>query len=274
LILAEPPRTQYDIRFVLAGVPVRIHPLFWLVSLILGLPRNREMVEGAPRAAVIVLIWMAVVFVSILIHEMGHAFAIRYYGWRPRVVLWQLGGLAIWDSEASYGYQYNRNDDNAWAKIIIAAAGPAAGFVFAALVVAVCYATRHAVTFSLGGPLGFDWHFDGFTNMKTVYLVNNLLYVNIFWGLINLLPVFPLDGGQISRELFTMSSRSDGVQKSLMLSAITGAVVAILALTQLGFGDGLFPAVMFGYLAYVSYSTLQAYRGGGYGDYDHDDRGW
>ena len=35
-------------------------------------------------------------------------------------------------------------------------------------------------------------------------LVWDLLFVNIFWGLVNLLPVFPLDGGQISRELFQL----------------------------------------------------------------------
>lgn len=277
MILAEPPRTHYDLHFVLAGVPVRIHPLFWLVSVLLGLPRNGSSLDGGPPAAVIVLIWVAAVFVSILVHEMGHAFAIRHYGWRPRVVLWQLGGLAIWDtsdSPYSYSYEYNRNENNPWAKIAIAAAGPAAGFLLAALVVGICYATKHPVTFSLGGPLGFDWDIKGFSNPKAWYLINDLMYVNIFWGLVNLLPVFPLDGGQISRELFSMSNRSEGVQKSLMLSAITGAVVAVLALTQLGFRDGLFVTVMFGYLAYVSYSTLQAYRGGGHGDYDHDDRGW
>lgn len=278
MILAEPPRTQYDINFMLAGVPVRIHPWFWLASVLLGLPRDMDALKGGPPAAVIVLIWVAAVFVSILIHEMGHAFAIRYFGWRPHVVLWHFGGLAIWetsDSPYASSYQYNRNDDNPRAKIAIAAAGPGAGFLFAALIVGICYATRHPVTFSLGGSLGFDWTIAGVSNPKAHYLIDDLLQVNIFWGLVNLLPVFPLDGGQISRELFSMSSRSEGMQKSLMLSAITAAVVAVLALTQLGFRDGFFVTVMFGYLAYWSYRNLQAFRGGGgYGEYDHDDRGW
>jgi Zn-dependent protease len=106
-------------------------------------------------------------------------------------------------------------------------------------------------------------------------LVHYLLDVNIYWGLVNLLPVYPLDGGQISRQLFSMS-RGDGVQRSLWLSAVVGGVMAVLALVGMDLRNGLFVAVMFGYLAYVSYDTLQKYRGGGYGDagYGEDDRPW
>jgi hypothetical protein len=63
-----------------------------------------------------------------------------------------------------------------------------------------------------------------------------------------------------------------------MLSAIVGGIVAVLALVRLEFRDGFFIALMFGYLGYISYRALQAYRGGGYGEYGggygHDDRGW
>jgi Zn-dependent protease len=278
LILAEPPRTQYDLHFVLAGVPVRIHPMFWLISLLLGLPRDAHPPAGFPSPAVTVIIWMMSLFVSILVHEMGHAFAIRHFGWQPRVVLYQLGGLAIWDPTPSYSYDYNAQDDSPRAKILIAAAGPAAGFVLAALVIAICYAAGSPVTFGLGGTLGINWHVE-MGNLKTEELVRDLLFANIYWGLVNLLPVFPLDGGQISRELFTLNNRYEGVARSLMLSAIVGGVVAVLALVRLSSaGDtmgGLCIGLMFGYLAYISYATLQAYRGGGYGDYGgHDDRGW
>ena len=278
MILAEPPRSQYDIHFVLAGVNVRIHPLFWLVSLLLGLPRDGDVGFAGASPAVGVIIWMLALFVSILVHEMGHAFAIRHFGWQPRVVLYSLGGLAIWDSSESYSYTYNPHDDSPRAKILIAAAGPAAGFILAALVIGLCFATRHPVYFSVGGPLGFSWQVEGFANAKAATLVHDLIFIHIFWGLMNLLPVFPRDGGQISRELFSMSNRYEGVPRSLMLSAIVGGVVAVLALLRLGFRDGFFITIMFGYLAYISYATLQAYRGGGYGDYGggygSDDRGW
>ena len=81
--------------------------------------------------------------------------------------------------------------------------------------------------------------------------------------------------GQIAREIFSSVSRDEGIQRSLWLSAVVGAVVAVLALVRLGFRDGFFIALMFGYLAYISYAALQAYRGGGYGGYGgQDDRGW
>ncbi len=275
MILAEPPRTQYDLHFDLAGVPVRIHPLFWLVSLILGMPREGE-VLGGESPVLGVVIWILALFVSILIHEMGHAFAIRHFGWQPRVVLYGMGGLALWESSSPYGASYGERKDTPQSKILIAAAGPAAGFVLAALVIGVCFATRHPVTFSAGGPLGFMWHVEGFENIKAETLVRDLIFINVYWGLVNLLPVFPLDGGQISRELFTLSSHQDGLPRSLLLSAVVGGIVAVLALARLGLREGFFVAFMFGYLAYVSYNALQAYQRGGYGNYDDgpDDRGW
>jgi Zn-dependent protease len=80
----------------------------------------------------------------------------------------------------------------------------------------------------------------------------------------NLLPVYPLDGGQVSRETFLLSSSQDGIRQSLILSIVTGAAVAVWALTQ---EKDTYLAIMFGMLAYSSFMTLQAYsgRGGGFG---------
>ena len=49
-------------------------------------------------------IWLAVVTVSILIHELGHAVAIRYYGYRPWITLYGLGGLASYNPDEEFGY--------------------------------------------------------------------------------------------------------------------------------------------------------------------------
>ena len=56
---------------------------------------------GNSDAAVNILIWVAVLFVSILVHEFGHALTMRYFGSEPRVVLYMMGGLAIADSSGS-----------------------------------------------------------------------------------------------------------------------------------------------------------------------------
>ncbi|MCH8921713.1 MAG: peptidase, partial [Planctomycetes bacterium] len=90
--MAEPPKTQFDLHFSLFGFPVRISPWFWAMSLLLGFRL------GNPK---LLLMWVGVVFVSILIHELGHALAMRYYGWNARITLYAFGGLASYESNWS-----------------------------------------------------------------------------------------------------------------------------------------------------------------------------
>jgi hypothetical protein len=89
-----------------------------------------------------------------------------------------------------------------------------------------------------------------------------LVFVSIFWALLNLMPVYPLDGGQIARELFQLSGTSAAIEKSLMLSIATGVILGVLGFN---FGQPM-AAFMFLMLAWSSFQTLQRYRsmGGGY----------
>ena len=93
-------------------------------------------------------------------------------------------------------------------------------------------------------------------------LIWDLTWINIFWGLVNLLPVYPLDGGQIARELMMQNNPHEGITQSLWLSVFTGAGIAIYGAFAM---QSLFLALMFGYLAYSSYAMLQMYSGGGPG---------
>jgi Zn-dependent protease len=258
VFLAEPHRTQFDLHFEIFGTHVRVHPLFWLVALIMGLMGG----EGAGNVAVAILIWVATVFVSILIHEMGHVFAMRRFGERARVVLYSFGGLAIPDaSPYSFGYGGGRSPKE---QIIISAAGPAAGFLLAGIVVGLTYALKGQVyLLMIGGFFPFPIAI-GIENEYLALLVNDLLWVNIFWGLMNLLPVYPLDGGQISREVFVVNSPRDGIRQSLWLSVFVGAGAAVASLVLLG---SIFMALMFGSLAFSSFQILQQIsgRGGGFG---------
>jgi stage IV sporulation protein FB len=241
LILNEPPPTPYDLRFSLLGIPVRVHPLFWLISVLLG-------ARGSEKPLPMVL-WVVTVFVSILVHEMGHALAARSYGWEPHITLHGFGGLA------SYRPTYR----SPLSQILITLAGPGAGFLFAGLIVVLIAASGHRPMF--GWPeFVLPVVFMPYEQANVNLLLIDLLYVNIFWGLVNLLPIFPLDGGRIAQEVLTVLNPRDGVQMSLWLSIFVAVGAGVLAFTRL---HDTFLALFCGYLAYTSYRTLQAYTGGG-----------
>ena len=81
--------------------------------------------------------------------------------------------------------------------------------------------------------------------------------MNILWGLINLLPIYPLDGGRVARELFTLEQSAPRHRSiAVAVDRSRPARWPLYGLTR----SSIFTAFMFGYLAYASYQTLQAYE--------------
>jgi stage IV sporulation protein FB len=260
MLLYEPPPSQADLHFRVLGIPVRVHPLFWLTTLLLGV-RIRG---GTPPVEF--AIWVVVVFVSVLIHELGHALVQRHYGGHPWITLQALGGLA----------SCNDCDRGPWSQIAISLAGPGAGFLLALIVAAVLRiagvefgaqvgdldleTTSLTRAFTIGLPV-MTIYWEPLKSEAANYLVGQLFYVNIMWGLVNLLPVYPLDGGRVSRELLMLRDPRRGVAASLWVSMITAAGMAAFAILV---WSSLFTAVMFGYMAYTNHQTLQSYQGRGW----------
>jgi Zn-dependent protease len=253
LLFQVPPPTRYDLRFSIAGIPVRVHPLFWLITFLFGFSLNNLLYT---------FLWMFVVFISILIHELGHAFAFRRYGLRSSIVLHYMGGLTIPES-VSWGSGWANIALTPREEIFISLAGPFSGFLFAALIVGGVIAS--------GGSIAVNWLL-GFIPLPTLgslpfgglflsALIVLLLSVNIFWGLINLVPVYPLDGGNVARYALLQADPRDGIRKSLWLSVIAGGIVAVLGLVSFG---SIYMALLFGFLAFQSYQSLQNRFGGGY----------
>ncbi len=260
MLLGEPAPSQADLHFRLFGFPVRVHPFFWVVSLLLGMGG----IGGGQAVPVNVLIWIAVMFVSILVHELGHAFLQRFYGGHPWITLYSFGGLA----------SCNDCDRAPRSQIAILLAGPGAGFLFAAFIVLVLRLSGHYVGFALNQtqidlealnlqrvliqPMGpFLAFFEPLTSRPLNTMIGDLLQINILWGLVNLFPIYPLDGGQIARELFTLGNPRQGIEQSLQLSIGAAILVAIYGVLVT---RSIFLALMFGFLAYGSYQALQSYR--------------
>jgi stage IV sporulation protein FB len=245
-LFAEPGQTQADLHFSVLGIPVRIHPMFWLVTAILGSAGSSVSPES-------LLLWVLAVFISILVHELGHALAFRRFGFQPWITLYGMGGLA-----SSNARRIDPRTD-----IWISLAGPGAGFALAAVIVSLMRLGGHPVEFHFGWPQIVHWRFDSLFNLRLVTLVNNLLFVNIWWGLVNLLPIYPLDGGRVARDVLDLSNPREAMQKSLWLSVFTACAVAAYGVSQRDFYLVLF----FGYLAYQSYLLLESMfgRGGGFG---------
>jgi Zn-dependent protease len=149
------------------GIPVRIEPSFLLISALVG---------SLGGTVMQMITWVVVVFVGVLVHEMGHALMMKYFGFEPFIVLHGFGGLA--GREGSFGRT------SIWREVAISLAGPGAGFLLGLLAFAL-------LAFVPAPVLG------GLAEMLKI-----LLWVTVFWGALNLLPMMPLDGGNVARLLF------------------------------------------------------------------------
>jgi stage IV sporulation protein FB len=205
------------IRFKLLGFPVTIEPFFWIIIALLG----GGFSANTPQAFRLLLVWMVVVLVSILVHELGHALAGRRYGATPEIRLHGFGGLAI-----MHGGRFTRLQS-----ILVSAAGPAFGFALGILVLVLFVGSLRNAELPL----------------ELRYAIMMLLYVNFFWTLINLLPILPLDGGQIFRDL-AGPERAGLVRWVAVICAVGVAAWALQA-------GMIFLGLMAAYLAYVNFQS-------------------
>ncbi len=237
-------QTRFDLNFNILGFPVRVHPLFWVIALLLGSGSNNLLM---------IPVWIVIVFVSILVHELGHALAFRRYGQDSHILLHFSGGLTIPHS-VPFGGGYANVGMTPNQHILVSLAGPFAGFLLAALTLAVGAALGgDIIVTTVLGIIPFPVVLMPYGSILTNIFIT-MLWVNVFWGFINLLPVYPLDGGQVSRYFFLQRDPYSGVRTSLLISVITGGLLAVLGLVAFG---SPYMALMFGLLAFQSYQMLQ-----------------
>ena len=227
--------TEFDLHFSMFGISIRVHPAFWIVGAIMGWNDGIARVLEV-NVLVPVLLWLAVIFVSILVHELGHALTAQHFGWPPEITLYHFGGLASY--RPTFGYTPRR-------RVLISLAGPGAGFLL--------YGLIRGAEF---------WMVEvGYVPPPLLrYVLFQAEWVNLYWGLINLLPVLPLDGGHVAEEICKAVRPRDGEYIAIQLAILVAGGVAFYLLSHHE-QFGLYPGVLFGMLCYMNFQSLQQRRG-------------
>ncbi len=240
-MFTDPNPSPYDFNFRLFGIPVRVHPSFWLFSALFGWGFISKGIHY-------VLLWIILQFLSILVHELGHVVMGMIFGRSAHIVLYGFGGLAIGD------FQVSRR----WQRILISLGGPGAGLLLGVLVWAGWFYLPAFADRATLRQLLLDYPVIATT-------VTMLLFFNILWSLVNLVPVWPLDGGHVSREICQGLSRRRGLWLSLGISFLTAALIAIYSIIARSRPELPYPpvnpvfcAILFGILGLQSYQLLQA----------------
>ncbi len=159
--------------FRVAGIQLRIHITFLLLIAWLAFGYYSQ---GGSAVAASRVIFVLLLFLCVVLHEFGHAFAAKAFGINtPDITLLPIGGVA----------RLERMPEEPVQELIIAVAGPLVNVVIA------------LGLFVVGGA-------QGLLNRSTVEgggLIAQLLTINIILVLFNLLPAFPMDGGRVLRAL-------------------------------------------------------------------------
>ncbi|MGQ9505699.1 MAG: site-2 protease family protein [Thermogutta sp.] len=237
----DPHETPYNIRFLLFGIPVRVNPFFWLVAVFLGL-HLENLFE--------LLAWVLAVFIAILVHEMGHALMMRAFGFYPLITLYGLGGYTSYVMRG-----VGMLPPFSGERILITAAGPGVGFLFAAALAISLALLGVPISVMVGPPIGV-YVVAELTSPWLNAFIGYLFFTCIAWGILNLLPVLPLDGGEIMQELLSLRKPTWGLFHAARISIVVAAAVALWAVISGSF----FLAILFAYLAYSNYQRLAGPR--------------
>jgi stage IV sporulation protein FB len=257
--------SPYDLQFHFLGFPVRITWSFWLMAALLGWGWSQAMDQIAlvsdidtPGAAVMLAIWVLCVLLTILVHELGHALAWRKYGQSAHIVLYHFGGLAINDSFSAWDGGRRRRT-TAGEQLLVSAAGPFAQLSLAFVV--WCIGLSIGMPMNINewiGRLGIELPLSTLPSTIVVYgFFDALLWTSVFWAVLNLAPIFPLDGGQILYNALLIAGVSQPRYKAHMASAVLGGLLAFGLFTS-GFAMG---GLMF--LALAASNWQQAQQSGG-----------
>jgi len=199
-------------------IPIKIHPAYWIFTGILSF----LLADLNPLQA---LLWMGIIFISVLFHELGHALTAKWFGRAPRIELVAMGGVTYHDGDRL----------PFWKQFLITLDGPIFGLI-------------------LGLAAAFFHSFATLPAIKTILL--QISVVNIFWTLVNLVPVLPLDGGQLLRIGLEKWFGFKGLRYTFLVSSLL-ALLASLAFFAM---QNLLAGAIFFLFAFENFTNFRKSR--------------
>ena len=206
----------------------------------------KELLGGSSSTNYVVAVAGALgYFASLIIHELGHAFAARRLGIPiAGIDLWFLGGLS----------KMQREPNTAGEEFKVAAAGPAMTLLVLGLCVVVGTALQSSGQFTdVALPR------QGTTTTPALALIGWLGFINAMLFIFNIIPAFPLDGGRLARAVIWW--RSGDRNRATLITGRMGQAFA-LALGLLGLwslvGGGSYLGLLTLLLAFFLYQAAGA----------------
>lgn len=185
------------------GIGIFVHASFFLLPLWVFFSNLQD---GSASTGLYLAFLIILVFGCIILHELGHALMARHFGIATRdITLYFVGGVA----------RLERMSERPWEEVLISLAGPAVNVVIGMTLLVILLTVRLALTS------------DNVIYLRLGSLPVDLMLLNFFLALFNLIPAFPMDGGRVLRALLSLPL---GRVRATAISAMLGLIFALLFL--------------------------------------------
>ncbi len=207
-------------RIIHRPISISVHFLFWILAALIGSMASTTL-SG-------ILVWVGIIFASVLIHELGHAFTAMAFRQTAEIQLVVFGGLT----------SYQGPPLKSWQQFLIVLNGPLASLLLSLIATIL-------LSFSLLQE-----------SLQLQLVLRQIQWANIFWSLLNLLPILPLDGGQLLRIVLEAAFGVRGLRASLFI----GALLAVLLGALFFLGQNILGGALFLLFAYQSFDAWRKFR--------------
>jgi stage IV sporulation protein FB len=207
-----------ELGFRLFGLPVRVSLFFFLLGFVIR-PAAAHQIPALTAA------WLAIMFAGVLLHELGHALTARAFGQQPAILLHGWGGVTYWTPQGTV---------RAGRRLLISAAGPAVG-----VSLGLAFLIARAVV-TVPGTALYD-------------ILDFAVKVNLGWGIFNLVPVLPLDGGQVLASFLEVLGVGNGRRVVHGFSLAIAVVVVVWSIVLFN----IWGVLIGGILGYANYLGLR-----------------